>query len=144
MIVFDNFVLHRSHSVISFARASCYTVFWLLCAAAFGVYVRFARGADDAFDWGTGYLLEWMLSVDNLFVFRTIFVAFKTPETQKHKPLFWGIVGAVIFRMLFFVVEEVLLHKFAFMYVLLGAFLVYTGFKIVLVPDDDASPDQDP
>jgi tellurite resistance protein TerC len=78
-----------------------------------------------------------MLSVDNLFVFRSIFCLFKTPDDQKHKPLFWGIVGAVIFRMAFFVVEELLLHSFHWMHFVLGAFLIYTGVKIIFVNDDD-------
>lgn len=144
LIAFDSLVLHAQDEALSFRKAAIYTVFWIFCAASFNVFVYFTRGAEDAINWGTGYLLEWMLSVDNLFVFRSIFMAFKTPDEQKHKALFWGIVGAVIFRMLFFVVEEVLLHKFAFMYVILGVFLVYTGVKIVLVDEEDASPDQDP
>jgi len=89
-------------------------------------------------------LLEWMLSVDNLFVFRTIFVVFKTPDEQKHKPLFWGIVGAVVFRMAFFVLEEVMIHNFVWMHFILGAFLVYTGIKMVACEDDDANPEENP
>jgi len=89
-------------------------------------------------------MLEWMLSVDNLFVFRTVFVYFKTPDEQKHKPLFWGIVGAIIFRMAFFVVEELLLHNFTWMHFLLGIFLVYTGLKILWVDEDEGRPDENP
>merc|ERR1719221_1139404 len=84
-----------------------------------------------------------MLSVDNLFVFRSIFLVFRTPENQKHKPLFWGIMGAVFFRMLFFVVGEILLHSFSIVHLVLGAFLVYTGFKVVLM-DEEEAPDQGP
>jgi len=119
-----------------------FTLFWLGCAALFACYVWAVRGPQDAFDWTTGYLLEWMLSVDNLFVFRSIFVVFRTPDDQKHKPLFWGIVGAIIFRMAFFVVEEVLLHHFTWMHILLGAFLVYTGVKVVLVDEEEDDPTQ--
>mmetsp|Transcript_6361 Transcript_6361/g.15721 ORF Transcript_6361/g.15721 Transcript_6361/m.15721 type:complete len:514 (+) Transcript_6361:86-1627(+) len=143
LLFFDNFFLHTGDERPSFGRASLYTLFWLLCAGAFNIYVYFARGPEDAFSWGTGYLLEWMLSVDNLFVFRSIFVAFGTPDEQKHKPLFWGIVGAIIFRMIFFVIEEVLLHSFAFMHYVLGIFLVYTGIKICVMDEDEEVAPQD-
>jgi len=146
LIVFDNTVLHgKEDEALSFRLASFYTVFWLGCAAAFNAYIYVARGPDDAFNWGTGYLLEWMLSVDNLFVFRSIFLTFGTPDSQKHKPLFWGIIGAVVFRMIFFAIGEILLHTFTWMYVLLGLFLIYTGLKIMLVDEDEEiSPEDDP
>jgi len=137
LIVLDNTVLQSSQEKPSFYRALAYTAFWLSCAFGFNIYVWFARGPEDAFAWGTGYILEWMLSVDNLFVFRSVFLTFNTPDDQKHKPLFWGIVGAVIFRMIFFAVGEVLLHTFTFMHYLLGAFLIYTGIKIMAVEEDD-------
>ena len=81
-------------------------------------WVRFAqgrpecgwRGSDNTFQWGTSYLLEWMLSVDNLFVFHPVFRIFKTPDDQKHKPPYWGIIGAIVFRMAFFCNEEMLMH----------------------------------
>jgi len=142
LILFDNFVMHRHQERIPFFRAVLFTLFWLGCAGLFGCYVWYARGAQDAFDWTTGYLLEWMLSVDNLFVFRSIFLVFRTPDDQKHKPLFWGIVGAIIFRMAFFVVEELLLHHFTWMHILLGAFLVYTGVKVILVDEEEDDPTQ--
>jgi len=140
LILFDNLVMHRQQERIPFFKAVLFTLFWLGCAGLFGCYVWAVRGPQDAFDWTTGYLLEWMLSVDNLFVFRSIFVVFRTPDDQKHKPLFWGIVGAIIFRMLFFVVQEVLLHHFTWMHILLGAFLVYTGVKVVLVDEEEDDP----
>jgi len=133
-------VMHRQQERIPFFKAVLFALFWLGCAGLFGCYVWAVRGPQDAFDWTTGYLLEWMLSVDNLFVFRSIFVVFRTPDDQKHKPLFWGIVGAIIFRMLFFVIEEVLLHHFTWMHILLGFFLVYTGIKIVLVDEEEDDP----
>jgi len=142
LILFDNFVMHRHQERIPFFKAVLFTLFWLGCAGLFGCYVWMARGGQDAFDWTTGYLLEWMLSVDNLFVFRSVFLVFRTPDDQKHKPLFWGIVGAIIFRMAFFVVEELLLHHFTWMHILLGAFLVYTGIKVMLVDEEEDDPTQ--
>eukprot|EP00933_Yihiella_yeosuensis_P080192 TRINITY_DN9359_c6_g1_i1.p1 TRINITY_DN9359_c6_g1~~TRINITY_DN9359_c6_g1_i1.p1 ORF type:complete len:433 (+),score=81.07 TRINITY_DN9359_c6_g1_i1:137-1435(+) len=146
LLAFDNIVLFGKHSgPMSMQRAILYCGFWLACAACFCGFIFFTRGTEDAMAWGTGYILEWMLSVDNLFVFRSIFVVFHTPDAQKHKPLFWGIIGAIFFRIIFFVVEEALVHYFHWMHFILGAFLIYTGFKIVSIEeDDDESPCENP
>mmetsp|Transcript_160 Transcript_160/g.487 ORF Transcript_160/g.487 Transcript_160/m.487 type:complete len:441 (-) Transcript_160:133-1455(-) len=138
LITLDNFWLHRSEEPITFGAAVLYSLFWVGCAAMFCVYVYFARSPEDAYQWWVGYLLEWMLSVDNLFVFQSIFKVMGTPDDQKHKPLFWGIIGAVVFRMAFFVVEELLVHSFAWTHFVLGLFLIYTGVKVLQTDDEDA------
>lgn len=137
LIVFDNLWLHRSEEPITFGMAVLYSLFWIGCAALFCVYVYFARSPEDAYQWWVGYLLEWMLSVDNLFVFQSIFKVMGTPDDQKHKPLFWGIIGAVVFRMAFFVVEELLVQSFAWTYFVLGLFLIYTGIKVLQTEEDE-------
>jgi len=142
LVVFDNAVLHRKAEKLTLLQSVLYTTFWIAVAAMFNVYVFWTRGSDDAFSWGTGYLLEWMLSVDNLFVFHRIFTVFKTPDEQKHKPLFYGIIGAIVFRMIFFLIEEILLHHVAWMHLVFGVFLIYTGIKAVSMDDEDESPDQ--
>jgi len=142
LVVFDNGVLHRKAEKLSLLQSILYTTFWIAIAGMFNVYVYMTRGADDAFNWGTGYLLEWMLSVDNLFVFHRIFIVFKTPDEQKHKPLFYGIIGAIVFRMVFFLIEEILLHQVAWMHLVFGIFLIYTGYKAVSMDDEEDSPEQ--
>mmetsp|Transcript_127641 Transcript_127641/g.272154 ORF Transcript_127641/g.272154 Transcript_127641/m.272154 type:complete len:454 (+) Transcript_127641:78-1439(+) len=144
LIIFDNSILHRHQETMSFGKASLCSVFWFACAGLFCGYVYMVRGPQDAFDWGTGYLLEWMLSIDNLFVFRSIFTLFKTPDDQKHKPLFWGIIGAIVFRMAFFVIEELAVANFSWMHLLLGIFLIYTGINVVCGDEEEANPTQSP
>jgi len=146
LICVDNLLLFGKYGGnMGFKKALSYSVFWLLCACGFNGYVYWSRGKEAAFDWGTGYLLEWMLSVDNLFVFRSIFLIFHTPDTHKHKPLFWGICGAIVFRMAFFVVGEVLMRAFWATHFFLGFFLIYTGYKILGMEDDDEDvPNQNP
>eukprot|EP00931_Biecheleriopsis_adriatica_P026306 TRINITY_DN16010_c0_g1_i1.p1 TRINITY_DN16010_c0_g1~~TRINITY_DN16010_c0_g1_i1.p1 ORF type:complete len:443 (+),score=110.19 TRINITY_DN16010_c0_g1_i1:97-1425(+) len=146
LVVFDNLVLNgNGEELMSFRRAVMYSIFWLFCAASFCGYVFFSRGGEAAFDWGTGYILEWMLSVDNLFVFRSIFLIFHTPNTHKHKPLLWGICGAIVFRMIFFVVGEVMMRFFKWTHFVLGIFLMYTGWKILGADEDDeGSPNENP
>lgn len=142
LVLFDNVVLHRKNEKLSLLKAILYTTFWIAVAGMFNVYVYMTRGVDDAFQWGTGYLLEWMLSVDNLFVFHRIFIIFKTPDDQKHKPLFYGIIGAIVFRMIFFLLGEVLINNVSWMHLVFGLFLVYTGYKAVSMDDDDDAPDK--
>jgi len=141
LVGFDNFVLHRKAEKLSLLKSLLYTTFWIAVAGMFNLYVYYTRGLEDAFSWGTGYLLEWMLSVDNLFVFHRIFTVFKTPDDQKHKPLFYGIIGAIVFRMIFFLIEEILLHHVTWMHIVFGIFLIYTGIKAVSMDDDDESPE---
>jgi tellurite resistance protein TerC len=95
------------------------------------------KGTNNAFNWMTGYLLEWMLSFDNLFVFHLIFQSYATPDFLKHKPLFWGICGAVFFRLIFLFIGEWMMHAMFLAHILFGGFLVYTGVKAAMFDDDD-------
>jgi len=94
--------------------------------------------------WMNGYLLEWMLSFDNLFVFHLIFSVYATPNHLKHRPLFYGIVGAVVFRLMFIFIGEYLMHAMTFMHLVFGAFLIYTGVQTVIGDDEDEDPSQNP
>jgi tellurite resistance protein TerC len=143
LVIFDNAVLHRKAEKLSLLQAVLFTTFWIACAGMFCIYVWSTRGAVDAFSWGTGYILEWMLSIDNLFVFHRIFEVFKTPDDQKHKPLFYGIIGAIVFRMGFFLVGELMMKHVWWIHFVFGAFLIYTGIKAIQIDDDEEeSPDQ--
>lgn len=141
LIIFDNFVLHRSNQAMGLGKAALYTFFWVLMAGCFCGYICWARGAHNAFNWASGYLLEWMLSFDNIFVFHLIFQVYSTPDELKHRPLFLGICGAVFFRLIFLFIGEYMLHTLWFAHILFGGFLVYTGIKSVTVDDED---DDDP
>ena len=152
--------LNRGHEKISFGKGCLCNIFFVFCAGICNVYNFYVRGSDDAFQWGTGYLsfdgtqtgvfasahwirdvLEWMLSVDNPFVFQRVCQSFKTPDDQKHKPLFWGIIGAIVFRMAFCCIEEMLMHKYSWMHIIFGLFLIYTGFKAAIMDDEEDRPD---
>lgn len=145
LIIFDNLVLHRSQKAISVLVATLYTLFWICMACCFGGYIYWSRGSSSAFNWMTGYLLEWMLSFDNLFVFHLIFQSYACPDELKHKPLFWGICGAVFFRLAFLFIGEWLMHAMFLAHILFGGFLVYTGFKAATSDDEeDDDPSQNP
>lgn len=112
------------------------TIMWVLCAAAFGVYVFYRFGASAAWKWSSAYMLEWLLSFDNLFVFHSIFEMYKTPESQRYKPLLLGILGAVVLRLGFIFVGEYMMHAMWYAHVIFGMLLVFTGVRVAF--DDDA------
>lgn len=144
LMLVDNCILHRDRKAITFRHACFMMGFWVVCGLAFNIYVYFQYDFNSAVDWMNGYLLEYLLSMDNLFVFHMVFSMYKTPEAFKHKPLFWGIVGAIVFRVIFFFTFEMLMHWVAFVHIIFGAFLIYTGFKTAMVEEDDEDPSQIP
>merc|ERR1711957_362230 len=85
-----------------------------------------------------------MLSFDNLFVFHLIFSVYGCPGNLKHRPLYIGIIGAVIFRLAFIFVGEYLMHAFFFMHFIFGSFLIYTGVKTAAADDEDEDPSKHP
>merc|ERR1719162_1490714 len=125
-------------------RACLYTVFWIFCAAGFCGWVAWDKNTTSAYMWASGYMLEWMLSFDNLFVFHMIFTVYCCPDNLKHRPLYMGIMGAVVFRLIFIFVGEYLMHTMSFMHLVFGAFLVYTGINTVACDEEDEDPSQQP
>jgi tellurite resistance protein TerC len=144
LIIFDNVILHRNPHALTVTRAVLYTLFWMVAAAGFCCYVGWWKGESEAYMWMSGYMLEWMLSFDNLFVFHMIFSVYGTPDNLKHRPLYLGIMGAVVFRLIFIFIGEYLMHAMAFMHLVFGAFLVYTGVKTVTTDEEDEDPSQQP
>merc|ERR1719223_1472800 len=113
-------------------------------ACCFAGWVYWYYGERQAYMWMSGYMLEWMLSFDNLFVFHLIFNVYSTPDSLKHRPLYLGIIGAVVFRLVFIFVGEYLMHAFFFMHFIFGGFLVWTGIKTMTADDEDEDPSQHP
>jgi tellurite resistance protein TerC len=109
----------------------------VLSAALFCVYIYMRFGPHSASQWTSAYMLEWLLSFDNLFVFHQIFLAFGTPADQRHKPLMIGIVGAVFLRLVALSLAEYLMHSYWVMHFILGGFLVWTGVKTLMEADGD-------
>jgi len=144
LIIFDNVILHRNPKALTVSRAVVYTLFWICCAFGFAGWVAWWYNPASAYMWLSGYMLEWMLSFDNLFVFHLIFSVYGTPTNMKHRPLFFGIVGAVVMRLAFIFIGEYLMHTMSFMQFVFGAFLVYTGIQTVAGDEEDEDPSQQP
>ena len=124
-------VLNRKKEDICMKKACALSAFWISTGILFGILVLMAFGTHSAIEYYTVYAVELTLSVDNLFVFIIIFAYFKVPSEYQHKALFYGIVGALLFRFLFILVGAELLDRFEFMLYVFGAILIFTAVKTV-------------
>jgi len=136
MLSLDLFVFHKKNSVIKVKTALLWSLFWIGLAVAFNVGIYYFIGHQKALEFLTGYLIEESLSVDNLFVFIMIFGFFKIAPQYQHKILFWGIIGAIFMRALFIFAGVALIHKFDWVMYIFGAFLLYTGIKMLFDKED--------
>lgn len=130
-LAIDLFVFHKEAHKVSVREAGTWTVIWIALALAFNVVLYFWRGQEAALQYLTGYLIEKSLSVDNLFVFAMIFSYFSVPQEYQHRVLFWGIVGALVMRGVMIAVGATLISNFHWVLYIFGAFLVYTGYKML-------------
>lgn len=144
LIIFDNVILNRNPASLTVKRAVAYTLFWIATAGAFCGWVAWWYTPSSAYMWWSGYMLEWMLSFDNLFVFHLVFTSYACPDNLKHRPLFFGIIGAVVMRLVFIFIGEYLMHAMGFMHLVFGAFLIYTGIQTVTSDEEDEDPSQQP
>ncbi len=129
-LAFDLGLLSKKHSHITIRKAVWQTLFWVALAISFFVYLWFQDGHVIALEYVSAYLMEWSLSIDNIFVFIMIFTFFKVKEDYYARVLLIGILMAIIFRVIFITVGIVLVERFHWILYIFGAFLVYTGVKI--------------
>lgn len=141
MLAVDLF-LHRDNHVIGFGEAAVWSAVWIAAGLGFGAVVWWAYGGDVAGAYYAGYLIEKALSVDNVFVFALIFTYFAVPDRYQHKVLFWGVIGALIFRLVFIFVGAELLQTFFWTAYLFGGFLIYTAYKMAFQHDKDLQPER--
>ena len=144
MLALDLGLLNRPGHRIHFREALVWSGVWIALAAAFAILLLFWRGHVHALQFVTGYVIELSLSVDNLFVFLVIFRYFKVPDEQQHRVLFWGILGALIMRALFILAGVTLIRRFEWITYLFGAFLVYSGFKLMRQGETQIHPEKNP
>jgi len=137
LLAIDLCVVAPRAQSIGLTAACAATIGWIACAGAFNAYVYFRFGHLAAWQWASAYSLEWLLSFDNLFVFHSIFAAYKTPEHMRHRPLFIGICGAVVFRFLFLYFAEYLMHSVWFTHIVFGLLLIVIGVRSALEDDED-------
>jgi tellurite resistance protein TerC len=144
VLAVDLWVFHRPGRTVKFREAVCWSLGWILLAIAFAGLVYFWRGRETAIEFTTGYIIELSLSVDNLFIFLLIFRYFRVPSDYQHKVLFWGIVGALVMRGVFIVVGIGLIRTFHWIIFLFGAFLVYSGIRLLGEKEAGIDPEKNP
>ena len=142
MITLDLGLINRQAHVIRMKEAFLWTSFWVSLAVIFGIGVYLVEGATKSLEFFTAYLIEYSLSIDNIFVFLLIFKYFSLPRELEHKALFWGIILALITRLLFILTGVTLIKTFAWITYIFGAFLVFTGVKMAFSKDIEVHPDR--
>jgi tellurite resistance protein TerC len=139
LLALDLFVLRRGDRTVSLREAAISSVIWVLLALGFGAWIHFAEGPVKAGEFITGYVIEYSLSMDNLFLFIMIFGFFKVDPRHQHRVLLWGILGALVMRGAMIGVGVELVRRFEWILYAFGAFLVVTGVKMFF-PSDDEDP----
>ena len=130
MLGLDLGVFHRKAHEVKFREAITWSAVWIVLALIFNAGIWYYFGEVKAIEFLTGYIVEKSLSVDNIFVFVLIFTSFQVPLIYQHKVLFWGVLGALVMRIIFIFAGVALITKFHWIIYVFGIFLIYTGIKI--------------
>jgi|TARA_R100000479_G_scaffold70100_3_gene33751 tellurite resistance protein TerC len=153
-LALDLGVFNRNAHIIKTKEASIWTTVWVSLALAFSgvIYWLFSNGMVEnptnltpnkaVIKYITGYLIELSLSIDNVFVIAVIFSSFKIPEKYQHRVLFWGILGAIVFRALMILFGVTLINKVDWIVYVFGGFLLYTAYKMLTSSEEDFNPKQ--
>ena len=144
LLSIDLGVFHRKAHAVKFREALIWSVVWIILSLSFGAWIFKTAGRREGLEFFAGYLIEYALSVDNVFVFIIIFSYFGVPARLHHRVLFWGILGALAMRALFIVVGAALISAFHWMLYVFGAFLVFTGIKVMRQGDAEIDPEKNP
>jgi tellurite resistance protein TerC len=144
MLAVDLGISQRTAHFPSMKEAIAWTAVWISISLLFNLFVWLNLGQTKALEFFTGYLVEKALSVDNIFVFIVVLSYFAVPKDLQHSVLFWGVLGAVIFRGLFIGAGAALIARFHWILYLLGAFLIYTAFRLAFQEDVEVQPEKNP
>lgn len=147
-LALDLGVFHRHAHVVRFKEALAWTSLWVTLSFCFGLFIAPAvvEGwtKQETIEFITGYIIELSLSMDNVFVIALIFAYFRVPAQYQHRVLFWGILGALIMRGLMIAGGAALVKQFLWTLYFFGAFLVFTGLKMLFVSDEGVHPEKNP
>ena len=136
-LVLDLGLLSKKNTIVSLKSAIKQTLFWVMLALGFFVYMWFEKGEVIALQYLSAYLMEWSLSIDNIFVFILIFSAFGVKPVYYGRVLLIGILMAIVFRILFITVGVALVDRFHWLLYIFGVFLLYTGYKMFTSNEDE-------
>ena len=140
LLIFDLLILTRKNHVVGMKEAAWLTVFWTLVAGAVGVWIYLAGNTQQGGEYLAGYVAERALSIDNLFVFIIIFGYFSLPKPYEARALLFGIIGALLARAVFIAIGVAVISAFAWFLFILGAFLIYTAYKLAFAGEQEIDP----
>lgn len=132
LLFIDLHLFHSKSHEVPFRKAVFYTFFWVATALAFNLYLYIALGSLQAIEFFAGYLVEKSLSVDNLFIFLTIFTYLGIKKQDQRRVLFWGIIGALVLRLSLILVGVVLIREFHWVFYLFGVFLICSAIRFIM------------
>lgn len=144
VLALDLWVVSPPGKEVSVKSALRWSGVWVGLAVLFDVGIYYFSGTQKALEFAAGYLIEESLSVDNLFVFLAVFGYFKVEPRYQHKVLFWGILGALVMRAAFIMAGVTLLLQFHGIIYIFGAFLVFTGFRLMFQKEHGVDPEKNP
>lgn len=144
LLALDLGVFNRKAHRVGLREAVFWSIFWTLLALAFNAWMYWRFGSGPGLEFLTAYVIERSLSFDNIFVFIIIFNYFAVPAEYQHRVLFWGILGALISRGIFIAMGTALLSRFEWLIYIFGAFLLYTGIKILIQKEAEVHPEKNP
>jgi tellurite resistance protein TerC len=144
MLALDLGVFHKKSEEITVKNALVWTGVWITLAMGFNYFVYHYFGKQEAIEFFTGYIIEKSLSVDNIFVIILIFSYFHVPNAYQHKVLFWGILGALIMRVIFIFAGIELIHRFHWLIYIFGGFLVVTSLRMIFAAEEKLQPERNP
>ena len=144
MLALDLGIFNRNSHTITYREAATWSVVWVSLAMLFAVGVFWRLGSVTGVEFLTGYIIELSLSVDNLFVFLLIFGYFKVPAKYQHRVLFWGVLGALVMRIVMIALGAALIHRFHWIIYVFGAFLIYTGLRMLRQGETEVHPEDNP
>jgi tellurite resistance protein TerC len=144
LLSLDLGIFHRKAHAVTIREALFWSLTWIILSLSFGIWVFHTFGRQNGLEFFTGYLIEYALSIDNVFVFILIFSYFKVPVTLHHRVLFWGILGALLMRASFICAGAIVISTFHWVLYLFGAFLLFTGIKILRQGDTEVEPERNP
>jgi tellurite resistance protein TerC len=144
LLLVDLLVFHRRAHTVGTKEAAIESSVWIGIGLAFGLVVLALYGGQASGEYYAGYLIEKSLSIDNVFVWALIFSYFAVPRQFQHRVLFWGIFGALVMRLIFIFAGVALLDSFEWLLFVFGAFLIFTGARLVRKKDDAVHPENNP
>jgi len=142
MLALDLFVFHRDPHRVSVREAATWSVVWIALGLGFGAFIAIAWGPDAGGEYFGAYLLEKSLSLDNVFVFALVFSWFAVPSEYQHRVLFWGVIGAILFRAVFIAAGAALLENAHWVIYGFGILLVVTGIRMARARGHAVDPDR--